>query len=118
MRPARICRTRLIRFTIQLKFIYSILPVTPSLSDGAGPQPGSICALARLQHITRTSLREVGASLGPGFPLSLPLLNPWVGGDGVGDYVLVRAPLIEHNFDVTEDYRHANESLREARLDE
>ena len=29
-------------------------------------------------------------------------------GDGVGYYALVRAPLIQHNFDFTEDYRHAN----------
>ena len=52
------------------------------------------------------------------FLLSLPLLNPWVRGDGVGYYALVRAPLIEHDFDFTEDYRHANESFREARVDE
>ena len=52
------------------------------------------------------------------FLLSLPLLNPWVRGDGVGYYALVRAPLIEHNLDFTEDYRHASENFREARVDE
>lgn len=51
------------------------------------------------------------------FLLSLPLLNPWVRGDGVGYYAFFRAPLIEHNFDFTEDYRHANESFHEARVD-
>jgi len=56
--------------------------------------------------------------LGLVFLLSLPLLNPWVRGDGVGYYALVRAPLIQHNLDFTEDYRHANESFREARVDE
>jgi hypothetical protein len=52
------------------------------------------------------------------FLLSLPFLNPWVRGDGVGYYAFARAPLIQHNLDFTEDYRHANESFRAPRLDE
>jgi hypothetical protein len=52
------------------------------------------------------------------FLLSLPLLNPWVRGDGVGYYAFARAPLLRHNLDFTEDYRHANESFRVPRLDE
>jgi hypothetical protein len=52
------------------------------------------------------------------FLLSLPFLNPWVRGDGVGYYAYARALLIEHNLDFTEDYRHANESFRSPRLDE
>ncbi len=52
------------------------------------------------------------------FLLTLPLLNPWVRGDGVGYYAYARAPLIEHNFDFTPDYQSANESFREGRLDE
>jgi hypothetical protein len=52
------------------------------------------------------------------FLASLPFLNPWVRGDGVGYYALVRAPLIEHSFDFTQDYQHANPSFRNARLDE
>jgi hypothetical protein len=52
------------------------------------------------------------------FLFSLPFLNPWVRGDGVGYYAFARAPLIEHNLDFTEDYRHANESFRGPRLDE
>lgn len=51
------------------------------------------------------------------FLLSLPLVNPIVHGDGVGYYAYARAPLIEHNLDFTQDYRHANESFRDARLD-
>lgn len=51
------------------------------------------------------------------FLLSLPLLNPWVRGDGVGYYAFARAPLIEHSLDFTHDYQHANESFRENRLD-
>jgi hypothetical protein len=52
------------------------------------------------------------------FLFSLPFLNPWVRGDGVGYYAFARALLIEHSLDFTEDYRHANESFRAPRLDE
>ena len=52
------------------------------------------------------------------FLISLPLVNPWVRGDGVGYYAYARAPLIEHNLDFTHDYQFANESFREGRLDE
>jgi hypothetical protein len=52
------------------------------------------------------------------FLLSLPMLNPWVRGDGVGYYAFARAPLIEHNLDFTHDYQQANVSFRENRLDE
>jgi hypothetical protein len=49
--------------------------------------------------------------------LSLPFVNPWVRGDGVGYYAFARALLIQHNLDFTADYQHANEGFREARLD-
>lgn len=52
------------------------------------------------------------------FVLSLPLLNPWIRGDGVGYYAYARAPLIEHSLDFTRDYQFANESFREGRFDE
>jgi hypothetical protein len=52
------------------------------------------------------------------FLLSLPFLNPWVRGDGVGYYAFARAPLIEHSLDFTRDYQYANESFRGPRLDE
>ena len=51
------------------------------------------------------------------FLCTLLLVNPIVHGDGVGYYAYVRVPLIEHNLDFTEDYLHANESFREARVD-
>ena len=51
------------------------------------------------------------------FLLSLPMLNPWVRGDGVGYYAFARAPLIQRNLDFTADYQHANASFRENRLD-
>lgn len=46
------------------------------------------------------------------FLLSLPLLNPWVRGDGVGYYAPVRAPRIEQRLDFTQDYQHAHPSFR------
>lgn len=52
------------------------------------------------------------------FILTLPFLNPWVRGDGVGYYAYARAPLIEHSLDFTHDYQSANESFREGRFDE
>ena len=52
------------------------------------------------------------------FVLSLPLLNPWIRGDGVGYYAYARAPLIQHDLDFTRDYQMANDSFREARCDE
>jgi hypothetical protein len=51
------------------------------------------------------------------FLFTLPLLNPWVRGDGVGYYAYARAPLIEHNLDFTHDYQSANESFREGVFD-
>src|SRR5277367_5223953 len=52
------------------------------------------------------------------FVLSLPLMNPWVRGDGVGYYAFARALLIQHNLDFAADYESANASFRDARLDE
>ena len=49
--------------------------------------------------------------------ISLPFVNPWVRGDGVGYYAFARALLIQHNLDFTADYQHANQGFREARLD-
>jgi hypothetical protein len=49
--------------------------------------------------------------------VSLPLLNPWVRGDGVGYYAFARALLIQRNLDFAPDYKHANRGFREARLD-
>ena len=43
--------------------------------------------------------------------ISLPLVNPWVRGDGVGYYAFARAPLIQHNLDFTADYQHANQGF-------
>src|SRR5712671_1955708 len=39
------------------------------------------------------------------FLLTLPLLNPWVRGDGIGYYSYLRSPLIDHDFNFENEYR-------------
>lgn len=51
------------------------------------------------------------------FFLSLPLLNPWIRGDGVGYYAFLRAPLIQHDLNFERDYLRANTGFRERRID-
>jgi hypothetical protein len=51
------------------------------------------------------------------FLLTLLLVNPWVRGDGVGYYAYARAPLIERNFHFENDWKHADEAFRMAKLD-
>ncbi len=51
------------------------------------------------------------------FVLTLPLMNPWVRGDGVGYYAFVRSLLIEHTLVFRQDWLHANISFRMNRVD-
>ncbi len=51
------------------------------------------------------------------FLVSLPFVNPWVHGDGVGYYAYARSMLIEHRLDFAPDWNHANESFRMNRED-
>lgn len=51
------------------------------------------------------------------FLVTLPLINPWVRGDGVGYYAMARAPLIQHNFDFRRDWYSANTSFRMNKID-
>lgn len=46
------------------------------------------------------------------FVVTLPLVNPWVRGDGVGYYAYVRALLVEHHLRFENDWRRANLSFR------
>jgi hypothetical protein len=50
------------------------------------------------------------------FFLTLPLVNPWVRGDGVGYYAYVRSLLVEHQLDFANDWRSANESFSMGRV--
>jgi hypothetical protein len=52
------------------------------------------------------------------FLLTLPLVNPWVRGDGVGYYAFARSMLIEHRLDFSKDWQSANTSFRMGRLDD
>jgi hypothetical protein len=52
------------------------------------------------------------------FAVSLPFVNPWVRGDGVGYYAYARSLLIEHRLDFAPDWLHANASFAEARVDD
>ena len=51
------------------------------------------------------------------FVITLPLINPWVRGDGVGYYAFARSMLIEHRLDFTNDWLEANPSFRMGRVD-
>ncbi|MFZ0637711.1 MAG: hypothetical protein WA755_11750 [Candidatus Acidiferrales bacterium] len=51
------------------------------------------------------------------FLFTLPLVNPWVRGDGVGYYAYARALLIEHRLDFQNDWRSANSSFVMERVD-
>jgi len=76
--------------------------------------------------VERQQAKNEGGSVRPKFPprimlllllISLPFLNPWVRGDGVGYYAFARALLTQHNLDFAPDYRHANQGFRETHLD-
>ena len=51
------------------------------------------------------------------FLLTLPLINPWVRGDGVGYYAFARALLIEHQLKFEKDWLAANQTFRMGRTD-
>ena len=52
------------------------------------------------------------------FVCTLPLVNPWVRGDGVGYYAYARALLIEHDLNFEKDWRSANPTFVMDRMDE
>jgi len=52
------------------------------------------------------------------FLLSLPLVNPWVRGDGVGYYAYVHSLLIDHDLHFENEWQAGNPSFRQARVDE
>jgi hypothetical protein len=51
------------------------------------------------------------------FLCSLPLVNPWVRGDGVGYYAYLRSALIDHDLHFEDDYLAANRSFVIAKTD-
>jgi hypothetical protein len=51
------------------------------------------------------------------FLLTLPLVNPWVRGDGVGYYAYLRSALIDHDLNFENDYFAGNKSFVMSRFD-
>ena len=51
------------------------------------------------------------------FLLTLPVVNPWVRGDGVGYYAYLRSALIDHDLNFENDYLSGNQSFVTARVD-
>jgi hypothetical protein len=51
------------------------------------------------------------------FLLTLPLVNPWVRGDGVGYYAYLRSALIDHDLNFENDYLAGNMSFVMSRVD-
>jgi len=52
------------------------------------------------------------------FLLTLPFVNPWVRGDGVGYYAYLRSALIDHDLNFENDYLAGNKSFVIPRIDE
>ncbi len=52
------------------------------------------------------------------FLVTLPLINPWVRGDGVGYFAFDRALVMEHSLDFRKDWQGANDSFRMGRVDD
>ncbi|HEV2382710.1 MAG TPA: hypothetical protein VG206_23330 [Terriglobia bacterium] len=50
------------------------------------------------------------------FLATIPLVNPWVRGDGVGYYAYVRSLLVEHSLDFSNDWRNGNQSFTMGRV--
>jgi hypothetical protein len=50
------------------------------------------------------------------FLFSLPLVNPWVRGDGVGYYAYIRSLLAEHKLDFENDWRSSNQTFSQPKL--
>lgn len=62
-------------------------------------------------------LSKYGKILVTLFALTLPLVNPWVRGDGVGYYAFARSLLIEHDLNFKKDWMNGNLSFRMGRTD-
>jgi hypothetical protein len=71
--------------------------VAPQIRDQTRPQYAIFCLIALCV-------------------LSLPLVNPWVRGDGVGYYAYVRSLLIDHDLRFEKDWLAANPSFAQGRV--
>jgi hypothetical protein len=83
-------------------------------SAGTKP-PGSRCEVTSVN--ARVALDRYDKILIVLFVISLPLVNPWVRGDGVGYYAYARALVVSHNLRFEPDWLNANPSFRNGRVD-
>src|SRR5438552_19209667 len=51
------------------------------------------------------------------FVLTVPLVNPWIRGDGVGYYAYIHALLIHHDLNFETEWRAGNSYFTSGRLD-
>ena len=51
------------------------------------------------------------------FLLTLPMINPWIRGDGIGYYAYVRSLLIDHDLRFEDEWQAANPSFVQSRVD-
>ena len=52
------------------------------------------------------------------FALTLPLVNPYVRGDGNGYYAYVRSAVIDHDLNFENEFRHGDPLFKEIYIDE
>ncbi len=79
-----------------------------------------VSALRPLPRASQCTTRRLSPAVGILFAiflLSLPLVNPWIRGDGVGYYAYVRAIIVNHNLNFEQDWREANSTFSSGRLD-
>lgn len=69
------------------------------------------------QSTRRVTLNGYDKTLILIFVLTLPLVNPWVRGDGVGYYAYARAIVVNHNLQFEPDWLRANPSFYLGRID-
>jgi len=79
--------------------------------------PATAAETERSQPHRRRAFWTYGRLLFLVFLLTLPFVNPWVRGDGVGYYAYVRAMLIDHNLRFEKDWRAANSTFLLGRVD-
>jgi hypothetical protein len=92
-----------------------ILRQPPSLAQINFALLASVGKLGKIKELLR--LGKYDGILIVLFLATIPLVNPWVRGDGVGYYAFVRAPLIDHRLDFMKDWLYANSSFRMSRVD-
>ncbi len=79
--------------------------------------PATAAETERSQPHRRRAFWTYGRLLFLVFLLTLPFVNPWVRGDGVGYYAYVRSLLIDHDLHFEDEWAAGNLSFRMNRVD-